>query len=321
MAVEFLKYQGFDCVKLSFNHYHAKILYGRGCNIIELEDSMNNLSLLHFPESGEEAEFSRSPQRFGSAILFPPNKMQDGVITMNQVRYSLVENGIPIAHGLLKEFPYELVDCTETEECILIKFRFNSCRSVYNTAFSWNFECFFEFTLSHEGLTQKVTICNNGTTNLPFGLGFHTAFRIPQNESFTKEDYTMQVTCNRQWELDSSSYPTGNRTSPSKNYSQGNIAPLEKPIAEHLEAATINGFHGAVITNRKTNTQFIYETDNAFGQWMIWNNNASDNYVCIEPMTQIVNAPNTNLPCSESGAAILTPGQTFEATNRMYVKS
>lgn len=321
MAVEFLKYQGFNCVKLTFNQYCAEILYGRGCNIIEFKDLRNNLSLLHFPEPGEEEEFARSPQRFGSAILFPPNKMQDGAIVMNNIRYSLTDNNIPVAHGLLKEFPYELVDYTETKECIDIKFKFNSRNSVYYTAFSWLFECCFEYTLSEEGLLQKVSISNKGNTDIPFGLGFHTAFRIPQNETFTKDDYTMMVTCNRRWELDSSSYPTGNRTDPSQDYSNGNISPLSRAIAEHLEAATINDFHGAVITNQKTNTQFIYETDIAFSQWMIWNNNASDNYICIEPMTQIINAPNTTLPYSESGASVLSAGKTFEATNRMYVKS
>lgn len=320
MAVEYVKYQGFDCIKLSFNNYIAQIMYGRGCNVIELKDTQEDLSLLHFPEAGEEEEFSRSPQRFGSAILFPPNKMQDGAITMNGVRYALAENNIPVAHGLLKEFPYELVNCTETVDCIVVKFRFNSVDSIYNTAFAWNFECFFEFTLSTQGLTQKITISNLGATDIPFGLGFHTAFRIPQNDMFAKEDFTIQVTCGKRWELDSCSYPTGKQTELSQNYSVGKIAPLARSIAEHMEAATIDGFHGAVITNQKTNTKFIYETDKAFSQWMIWNNNASDNYICIEPMTQIINAPNTNLPHSISGATILAPGQSFEATNRMHVK-
>lgn len=327
MAIDFIKYQGFDSVKLSFNQYDAIIMHGRGCNIVELNDTANHLSLLHFPESGEEAEFKASPQRFGSVVLFPPNKIAEGTFTHNGVRYSLKEHGIPISHGLLKEYPFTPENSMETDDGIYVKFSFNSMDSIYYKAFQWLFECCFEFKLSPLGLMQRFSIYNMGKTEIPLGVGFHTSFRIPQNDSFCKEDYTVLISCGRQWELDANAYPTGKLIPLSHDYLHGDVTPLAAPIAEHTQAVVWNnGFHGAIVTNKRTGMQFIYETDPVFSNWMIWNNKASDNYICIEPMSCIINAPNTD-KSGFSGSSFngidfttLRPSGSWHAKNRMYVK-
>lgn len=57
MAVEYVNYQGFNCVKLSFNNCIAQIMYGRGCNVIELKDTQEDLSLLHFRKLAKKKNF------------------------------------------------------------------------------------------------------------------------------------------------------------------------------------------------------------------------------------------------------------------------
>lgn len=321
MAIDFIKYQGFNSIKLSFNNYSVIIMYERGCNIIELNDTVNHLSLLHYPESGEEDEFVASPQRFGSALLFPPNKLRNGSFLWNGIPYSFTEHGIPFSHGLLKEFPFTLKESSETADCIYVKFEFNSFNSVYFKEFQWLFDCVFEFELSSMGLLQKLSFSNNGSTDIPLGVGFHTAFRIPQDDTSAKEDYHIQVSCGRQWELDEHSFPTGKLIPLSQDYPKGNVTPLTAPIAEHTQSVALeNGFHGAIITNKRTGIQFIYETDPVFSNWMIWNNRASDNYICIEPMSCIINAPNTDLLDSSQNFVNLKPGHSWEAKNRLYIK-
>lgn len=327
MGIEYITYKSYDAVRLSNSHYSAIITHGRGCNIAELNDIKNNLALLHYPESDEAEEYENSCQRFGSAVLFPPNKVRDGMIHWNNRTYDLKSNQIPPAHGLIKEFPFEVVSSDEHENECYIKFRFNSIDSIYYKSFNWNFTCCFTYTLSLEGITQFVEFENNGDTDIPFGLGFHTAFRIPQNDAYSTEDYRILVSCGKQWELDKNGFPTGRLISAVHDYNHGCVSPLAAPLAEHLQAAVLSGssdklpFHGARIQNIKATVEFVYETDQIFSNWMIWNKNASDNFVCIEPMTCIIDAPNANIPETLHGFTTLKPQQHWEAKNRLYVQS
>ena len=326
MGYELIKYKNYDAVRLTNSRYSAIITHGRGCNLIEFNDIQNNLNLLHYPEPEEAVEYEEACQRFGSAILFPPNKISNSIIHWNNHTYDLKSNNLPVAHGILKEFPFEIISSHRNENEEIVKFRFNSVGSIYHKSFDWNFTCCFTFTLSESGITQFVEFENNGETEIPFGLGFHTAFRIPQNDSFSKEDYCILVSSAKQWELDENGFPTGRLISAPDGYNSGCVSPLATPLADHLQAATLSedcahsSFHGAKIRNLKTNTELIYETDNIYANWMVWNKKASDNFVCIEPMTCIIDAPNANIPQSLHGFISLKPREHWEAKNRLYVK-
>lgn len=321
MSIEFIKYQNDDAVRLTFSRYSAVIACGRGCNLTELKDTVRDLSFLHYPEPADTEEYAESPQRFGSAVLFPPNKLAGGKIIWNHHIYDLREHHIPGSHGLLKEFPFEMTESCENEEQVTARFCFHSTDSVYYSAFGWNFTCTFLFTLSGNGMTQQISFDNNGETEIPFGLGFHTAFRIPQNDSSDKDDYRIMVSCGKQWELDENGYPTGSLIPTDYNYLDRTVRPLAAPMAEHIQAASDASFHGARICNLKTGTELIYETDPAFTNWMIWNKKASDNFICIEPMTCIINAPNSGIPQHMHGFITLKPRQHWEAKNRLYVRN
>ncbi|MCM1467815.1 MAG: hypothetical protein NC086_06660, partial [Alistipes sp.] len=183
MSYELIKYNHYDAVRLANSRYCAIILHGRGCSLIEFNDIPNRLSFLHYPEAEDTEEFEEACQRFGSAVLFPPNKLKNGAICWENRVYDLPAHHIPPAHGLLKEFPFELVSAREGENGMGIKFRFNSKDSIYYKSFRWDFTCCFTYILSENGITQIVGFENNGDTDIPFGLGFHTSFRIPQNDN------------------------------------------------------------------------------------------------------------------------------------------
>lgn len=323
MPVLTTEYKGFKALGINIYPYRATILYGRGCNIIEFFHEEYDLNLLHYPEDNELSEFLSSPQRFGSAILFPPNKISSGCFTRDGITYDFTGNGLPCSHGILKELPFECIECTENPGQINVKLRYNSTASKYDKAFSWKFICTFEFTLDNSGLTQQITFDNIGDTKIPLGVGFHTAFRIPENDSHSPEDYGIYVSCRGQWELNENGCPTGRISETTLDFTSGSLNPSAHVLAHHLAAAdkaSGSDFHGAVIINHKTGHKLFYETDPVFKDWMVWNNKASDNYVCIEPMSWIINAPDTPVPDSESGFTYLYPSEKWTAKNRMYVK-
>lgn len=319
MSVQMLKIQGFDCVKLSFNNYSATIMHGRGCNIIDFTETTNNLSLLHYPEEHDDEEFARSPQRFGSVMLFHPNRIRKGLLPGKDQLYDLNKAGIPISHGLVKEYSFDLVSQNETDDFIEIKFTFNSSSTPYYKEFGWLFEINYTYTLSSEGLLQEVSVTNKCNISIPFGFGYHTAFRIPQTDSFTKDDYTISVSSLFHWELDCEGFPTGNLIPLDNPYNSDTIRPLDYPISELIQA-DLGEVHTAIIHNQVTDHRFIYETDTIFKNWMIWNNNANCNYICIEPMSWIINAPNVPIDSEHSGFRYLEPSETINAKNKMYVK-
>ncbi len=155
MGIELIKYKTYDAVRLSNSRYSAVITYGRGCNMVELNDMRNHLALLHYPESHEADEYEKSCQRFGSAILFPPNKIRDGIFHWKNRTYDFKSNQLPPAHGIIKEFPFDIDSSHQSGNEDMIKFRFNSFDSVYHQAFGWHFTCFFTFILS---LSHSVTV-------------------------------------------------------------------------------------------------------------------------------------------------------------------
>jgi aldose 1-epimerase len=316
MSIEKLTFLGVDAVRLCFDRYEATILYGRGCNVIDFKviTPKEVLSILHTPTQEDMAEFEKSPQRFGSAVLFPPNKIAGGIYDWEGRTYDLNSNGIHFSHGVLKEAAYELVHMSQTPQSVCVKCALHSSATPYFKAFNWDFKVTFEFELSREGLSQNLIIDNTGRENIPFGAGYHTAFLFPQNKNYTACDYCIEVSSDYQWETDENLIPTGRLIKQHIPYSKGGVAPLAGKLNDHLRAAlSENGFNRAVITNKKNGQQFIYETAPDFGNWMIWNNNADFDYVCIEPMTCIIDAPHSTLSPHEHGFMTLKAGERWSA--------
>lgn len=321
MSIEKIKFLNLDATKINYDKYTITILHGRGCNIVDFkvqkEDEL--LSILHIPTEDDSEEFGKSPQRFGSAILFPPNKITDGKYDWEGKTYDLTGNGIHFAHGVLKEYPYELVEARETIDGIYLKYTMHSSVTPYFKAFNWDFNVTFEFELTKDGLSQIFTVENIGEENIPFGAGYHTAFLFPQNDKYTADDYRIQVSSDLQWETDGNLNPSGNLIKMRIPYNEGNIHPLSEALNDHIRAVPAsNGFNRATITNIKNGQQFVYETDPSFKNWMIWNNKAGFDYVCIEPMTCIVDAPHSTLPASEHGFMTLAPGNSWSGQVLFY---
>ncbi len=328
MSIETIKYRNIDATVLSFNNYEAVILNGRGCNVIDFKQTNSDLSFLHFPEDAELDEFARSPQRFGNAILFHPNKIENCRFVKNGITYDLNAHNIPGAHGIIKELPFILTETHSKPDGVYATFKFSSKDTPYYTGFRWDFNLIFEFELSATGLTQKMSFENIGDVEIPFGLGFHTSFRIPFDDRHVADDYKIFVSCGRRWEVDDRNYPSGKLIDLSADFVNSGVNPLALALSEHTTAvnsdfsalhSSLSDLHGAVIYDTVTDTKFVYETDPQFTNWMIWNNNASDNYVCIEPMTWIIDAPNAKVPDSVSGFRFVAPGNTWTAKNRLYV--
>lgn len=111
---------------------------------------------------------------FQSAWLLPfPNRLAKGSYQFEGKSYQLECNdpGHDNAlHGLFWDESYEIVE--QSEAAIRLRFDYKGNRAEY--PFPFRFEVSYSFT--HDGLSIALHYENTGTTNAPFGLGWHPYF-------------------------------------------------------------------------------------------------------------------------------------------------
>jgi aldose 1-epimerase len=179
------------------------------------------------------------------------------------------------------------------------------------------------YTLSEQGLCQDVRIRNTGTESMPFMLAFHTTFNVPFDPSSTIADYEIQVTIGERWRLSDRMLPTGEKqplSSLEEKMKQSGVNPFFEPMDNHYTAAPQNGRNFAALTDRRSGIRLVYDVGLRYKTWMIFNNYGRGGFICPEPQTCLVNAPNVNLPSAETGLIMLQPGETWSETSTMHVE-
>ncbi len=159
------------------------------------------------------------------------------------------------------------------------------------------------------------------------GLGFHTAFKIPFHPRGNADHYRLRVSVGQMWEIDDDILPTG-RILPlndtGKSLRTEGIKPQGKAVEIHCTAEPIklNGkdFNGAVIEDRENALCVIYQVGKNFKHWIVWNETGDKGFVCPEPQTWVINAPNIDLPDEITGFRLLQPGEVWEDACRIFVE-
>ncbi|MFZ4455928.1 MAG: aldose 1-epimerase [Bacteroidales bacterium] len=332
MIIEKLNWNGFEAISLETNTYEALLIPSVGANLIKLYNKEKNINILRTPSEEEIETFCSRPQIFGIPVLFPPNRIADGTYSYEGRKYCFpitlpAQNNYH--HGILKSEPFVVTDTRIGESSVEVEVSFfsNSINNAIFVDFPHEFVCKIRYTLSDEGLTQTVTFDNLSDNKMPLGVGYHTPILVPFAEGSKAEDYKILLSVGKRWELDERGLPTGNLLNLSAEVTclrQGGIAPTGKPIEWAMtdEAILVDGepYHGAVLTDTRTNTRVFYEVDEQFKHWTFWNNGGDVAWACPEPQTWAINAPNLDLPDEITGFQVVAPGQSWSGTTKLYVK-
>ena len=154
---------------------------------------------------------------------------------------------------------------------------------------------------------------------MPLGDQIHTAFKMPFHPDSKGEECLMRVSIDQKWELDERILPTGNPV-PLNSFEETlrthGIAPVGQVLdLMHYTSKPIQlgdrEFHGAVIEDPSKNLRLVYEVGEDYRHWMIWNMTGDLGFVCPEPQTWVVNAPNVKQPAEVTGFKTLAAGQTL----------
>lgn len=217
--------------------------------------------------------------------------------------------------------PFVLEEVDEKDDGILVSmsFDFDSCCDDF-PGFPHEFSLRFGYFFGEDVLKQRVELENCSSSFMPFGVGFHTAFRFPfgkKDAAFSREvKISAGSGC---WELSPERrIPTGRLIDwpdgESFNSEDGRCFSNDLPLARHFPLAD-NGypFYGALISSPSDNMVLSYEFDKDYKHCALWNDGGGKGFLCIEPMTWMTNAPNLELSPEISGIRSLAPGGRWQA--------
>ncbi|MEG1188449.1 MAG: aldose 1-epimerase [Bacteroidales bacterium] len=330
MKIEKINFHGMEAVAFEAGGYEAIMIPSVGANVVRLYQKEKGIEILRTPDAGEMETFRQRPHVFGLPLLFPPNRIEDGTYTYNGITYQYPIT-IPAQHnyhhGIIKSQPFVVTKTIMGEDYVEVEAAFFSNRvnnAIYEH-FPHEFECRMNFVLSENGLEQTVTFVNDSETEMPIGVGYHTPINVP----FQKEpgEYKMWLTAGEEWDLNERTLPTGDFLPLDAELAvlrNTGMAPTGKPVEKALtnKPFFLEGeeFNGAIIANLATGVKVFYEVDEQFRHWTIWNNGGDAGYMCPEPQTWAINAPNLKLDPEVTGFQVIEPGDAWSATTKLYVK-
>lgn len=322
---------GFDAVEMEAGGYEALMIPAMGANVVKLENKEKGIHILRTPSADEVEVFRSRPQVFGLPLLFPPNRIQDGTYTYKGTTYQYpitIPDQHNYHHGILKSQPFTVSVMHEELDFVEVEASFisNARNNAIFVNFPHEFECRMNFRLSSRGLEHTVTFVNQSSQEMPLGVGYHTPILIPFVKGGNAGSYKIKLSVGEKWEVSERTLPTG-RLLPLSAEEQllrtTGLEPTGKPIewAFTSEPLSIGGkaFFGAVLTDMDTNETVYYEVDPQFKHWTLWNNGGTAPWICPEPQSWAINAPNLNLPDDITGFRALLPGQSWSAYSKLYV--
>ncbi len=332
MKIEKILWQGVDAVLLETGVYEAIIVPSVGANLVKLYNKEKQVDILRTPTNEEMEIFLSRPQIFGVPLLFPPNRIEDGKYSFAGKNYEFPIT-IPAQnnyhHGIIKSQAFTVTRTRFSADAVEVELSYfsNRINNAIFANFPHEFVCKIRIILTDNELTHIVSITNAGTEPMPVGVGFHTPIRLPFSTNTDKSDYKLRLSAGKRWELSDRSLPTEKLLDLSAEESllrTEGMTVTGKPIEIALtdEAITENGkpYHGAILTDTKNKVSVYYEVDKEFKHWTLWNNGGEVDWVCPEPQTWAINAPNLNLPREITGLQGISAGKTWSGTTRFYVK-
>ncbi|MFA7130056.1 MAG: aldose 1-epimerase [Sphaerochaeta sp.] len=290
--------------------YSAFICAESGANCIQLQT--RKASYLRTPESYQMIK--SNPYLYGMPLLFPPNRIKGGTYQFNGITYTFPINeeqrGHHI-HGVLSSTPFTPLDPRITHQEASLTFCFEATKEKPYLTFPHTFRMTLTYLLNQDGLHQTLKVQNTDTLPMPIGLGFHTTLCERFLPNTKAEEYFLQIDAKKEILIDRKTIiPTGEFIEENqllKALREGNLSPKGKALSNHLVAQE-GDIKEAIYTHKGSNLSLHYTTSSPFDYWMVFNGGGDKEFVCIEPQTWIIDAPNSPLPPSLTGFRSLAGG-------------
>lgn len=295
--------------------YEAVFTPEYGANCISLVHLASGAKLLRSPESPEA--FESVPYLYGMPLLFPPNRIADGRFTFEGKTYQFPINEPSrnaFLHGTLYQTPFEVEELADDRVTLVYKAQKDNPYYAYPNAFDLR----VEYILNETGLTQNLKVVNHSSVSMPIGMGFHTAFPIPFMPEGKPSDMRICGNLGAEYARDPDRMltvwePVAD-SEDKESIIAGTLCPAGRPISEQYLCG--NG-RTMRICDVRFGQAIVYELSENYVSWLIWKEEQSD-FVCIEPQSWLVNAPNAPEP-EVAGLKAVAPNESMEFSTRTYL--
>ncbi|EGK11105.1 aldose 1-epimerase [Kroppenstedtia eburnea] len=279
-----------------------------GSNLISLVDQRSRHPLLRVPHSAEE--FWETPVLYGTPILFPPNRIEDGRFSYGGRDYQLDVNEKEHhnhIHGFVHTRKWKVIKAEAEGEHAVVVTQFDSAdHGEVTRQFPHHFILRMTYALEGSSLDKTAEVWNRGTDPLPLGLGFHTTFNFPE------ETAQFSLTAAKRWRLNSRLLPTGELEEiPYKKVMQTGMSLKGIPLDDvYLSGGDSGAANEAALWLQSAGVEIRYRVDSHFKHWVVYNFDGHHGFLCPEPYTWVTNAPNLELPPSLTGFQELKPEES-----------
>jgi len=300
---------GINGYRMLAGDYSAFICAQQGANCIQL--TKGEASLLRTPPTSEE--FFSQPNLYGTPLLFPPNRINAGRYTFGGRQYCFPindkERGHHI-HGFLSSTPFKPKARWYNETEAHISFVYEAIASQPYLQFGHTFSVESSFSLNEAGLKHVLTITNTSESEMPVGLGFHTTFNADFLGTGKEEEYVLCVDAEQEILIDRPIFiPCGEFTQDNALLAalrQGTYSPYSQALSNHFTTKR-EPMHELWYTHQRSKTSIHYSVTSPLDYWMLFNKGGREGFVCAEPQTWIIDAPNSKLSPEQSGFRALKP--------------
>ena len=273
-------------------------------NLVRLLYKPRNCDIFHW--CGDETELLAHPQYYGVPLLFPPNRTEHGSFRFQGRIYRMPVND-PVngfnVHGFLLNRRPETI--YRDGDFLLVTLHWTPDDPGFS-GFPHEFTLTMEYVFGPASVRIAVMITNLSETDMPYGIGFHTAFAAPQDE-------TVRIRVpndGKYW-----------RVHPTRRLPDGTSAEIAPEVAAVLDGrAEIRSCalgaqfsaspQGECFEVLRRDVLIRYSVDPKFRFFAVWNAEGKRDLICLEPMSWLANAPNLPLSPERSGVRAIAPGDT-----------
>ncbi|MEM1322401.1 MAG: hypothetical protein AAGG75_19215 [Bacteroidota bacterium] len=293
---DFGPYQRYTLYNTAKGHAMA-IVPAYGANL--LSTHLHGYSLLDGYTTPEELTANSWSK---NVVLFPfPNRLKDGRYQFNGQEYHFPINNASTAnaiHGFGRTLPMEVdtIATGEKEAAISCSYRDKGERANY--PFAHTFRIVFRLS-DAEGLRVTMSFENNGTVDLPVGLGWHPYFKFDR----PVEELTLQLPPCRMVEIDDRMIPTGERSTYDAFASPRKIEEVNLDNCFALEAAE-GSVAEAIVSLPEGRLRYWQEAGPGRFDYLQVFTPPARHAIALEPMTCNVDAFNNS-----EGLYTLAPGE------------
>jgi len=324
MPYQSIKYEE-DVLVFNSDFWEGMIVLSNNANLIRLKHVPTGLDILRTPNSMKELR--KTPEQYGMPILFPPGRIPDGKFIFNERCYSLpvyeteLNNNL---HGLILGKPWTLASVNEDNKqlSLAMQYKHDKNDETYS-GFPHSFLLEIEYCFTEDNVKQTTNISNTGESEMPFGIGYHTAFNINPNDNLfiTSDD--------ERWEMSTTRKVPTKKKIPLNEYESFNLIDGKQIDSASvgmicdLKPQIVNGneFTGAIIAYSEAPLKLAYEFGSENKFIAVWNDGGGKGFVCIEPWTSMSNALNMDMPFTQSGLKSLSSGETWESINSIKIQN